>query len=133
MHSEYCEVLWIKVQTKWYILSNSVPYEISFLSTTVCRISPETRYPSSQVTVSLLQRAHSQACSRPPGRGRQGRGGEALWVFSSVWAGPGELCLWLSGRLCCVTQSCGWILFPHELSTGFTAHTAPQRENKREQ
>ena len=33
---------------------------------------------------------------------------------------------------CCVTQSCGWIFFPHELSTGFMARRVKERERERE-
>ncbi len=29
--------------------------------------------------------------------------------------------------VCCVTQSCGWISFPHELSTGFMARREKER------
>ena len=34
--------------------------------------------------------------------------------------------------VCCVTQSCGWIFFPHELSTGFMARRETERERGQE-
>ena len=76
---------------------------------------------------------------QPPGTGGQAGGGGGGGEHCGCSAASGlnqAIAMSVARRVgvCCVTQSCGWVFFffPHELSTGFMAHTEKEKERATE-
>lgn len=108
----------------WHILHSQIHIHIN-------RFFVKQSFPPLRSSFTFLHLPQSSGSVRATWQRKAGQGrGSVVGVLQRLsWTRLAmSVAQWVC--VCCVTQSCGWIFFPHELSTGFMAHREKEKEGE---